>query len=203
MRRTWVQPGLAGVPGGETGPVRFPEAMRRDRRDREGMSSNGPDVGTMRLIDMCRALDLIATTVRQAGEDFGYPAARFSEAERSPCPYTARNGPRCLVGRALSLERIRDDDLEALRDHPVRELYAKARLPVRLTLGAMVVLDAAERARDRGATWCEAPDDAMSVAVRFVDLLPDRAFIAAISDRTTTDSARCVSSGSASRLQSS
>jgi len=55
----------------------------------------------------------------------------------------------------------------------MRELYGQARLPVRLTLGALVVLDAAQRAQDRGYTWGDALDYASGVVVKCLDLVPD------------------------------
>jgi hypothetical protein len=104
----------------------------------------------MPVIDLGRALKLLAAAAEQ-------PAGR-------------------LVGQALSLAQVGDDVIEALGHAGVYQLYAQSRLPVRLTLGGLVVLDAAQRAQDRGYARGDAVEYASDVAARFVDLLPDAAF---------------------------
>jgi hypothetical protein len=123
---------------------------------------------TMPSIDIGRALDLLAMAVEQRGDYFVYVAGR-----RQKCLYTTDGGPQCLVGRALSLAEVSEDDLEALGHRGVRDLYCQGSLPVRLTLGAVAVLDAAQRAQDRGYAWGDALEYAVKVAVRFLDLIPD------------------------------
>jgi hypothetical protein len=120
------------------------------------------------LIDIGRALDLLAMAVKHRGACFVYVAG-----QEQTCLYTTGGGPQCLVGRALSLAGIDDDELEALGNRGVRELFRDGTLPVRLTLGAAAVLDAAQRGQDRGYTWGEAFEYAAGVADRFVDLIPD------------------------------
>jgi hypothetical protein len=165
-------------PGGLTGP--FPGAMRTDRRDDDRMRSHGRCAAeTGPLIDIGSALDLLATAVDQRGEHYGYPPIPAGHRTRG---YAASSGSQCIVGHALSLAQVSDEGLEALRDRGVRELYAQGQLPVRLTLGALAVLDAAQRAQDRGHAWGDALEDAARVALRFLDLLPDAAFSAATSD---------------------
>jgi hypothetical protein len=134
---------------------------------------------TRPLIDIGSALDLLATAVKQRGEYFVYPLVPVG---RRTCMYASRGGPRCMVGHALSLAQVSDDALEALHDRGVRELYAEGRLPVRLTLGALAVFDAAQRTQDRGYAWGDALDYASLVALRFLDVLPDSAFGAASAD---------------------
>lgn len=126
------------------------------------MGSIDPPADTVPFIDMCRALDLLASAVRQAGRD----------VEPS----------RCLIGRAFSLAGVGGGCHDVIGEHNLRELYAQDRLPVRLTLGALVVFDAAQRAQDRGLTVDNTLGCASSAAVRFIDLLPDRVFVAAIND---------------------
>ena len=77
----------------------------------------------------------------------------------------------------MSLAEVSDGDLAARRDAGLRELYTRGRLPVRLTLGALAVFDAAQRSEDRGLACGDAPEYAIGVAVRFLELLPDRAFV--------------------------
>lgn len=147
---------------------------RIDQLDCDGMKGSDPSGGEdMPLIDIGRALVLLATAVKQRGEySIDPPVSHPDQA----CPYAPRGGAQCLVGHVLSLAQVGDNDLEAVGDRRVRALYVEGSLPVRLTLGALVVLDAAQRTEDRGYSWGDALDDATNVAVRFVDLLPDPAF---------------------------
>jgi hypothetical protein len=133
---------------------------------------NPPTAKAEPLIDIGHALDLLAAAVEQCGEYFVYPPVWI----RDRCLYAAHSGPRCLVGHALALAGVDEDDLAALGDLGVRELYGEGRLPVRLTLGALAVFDAAQRSQDRGYAWGDALDYASGVAVRLLDLLPDSAF---------------------------
>ena len=137
---------------------------------------NRPMAAARPLIDIGFALDLLAAAVAQRGAFFVYPPV-WLHGQRYF--YAARGGPRCLVGQAMSLAGVAEDDLVALRDVGVRDLYAQGRLPVRLTLGALAVFDAAQRGQDRGYGWGDALDYASSVAVRLLDVLPDRAFCGA------------------------
>jgi hypothetical protein len=80
------------------------------------------------------------------------------------------------VARRGELASVDDGDLELLGHRGVREPYRRDGLPVGLTLGAHAVFDAAQRAQDRGYAWGDTLAYAERVAVRFVDLIPDRAF---------------------------
>ena len=142
------------------------------------------------LLDIGSALELLAAAVEEHGEYFAYPLAVGRAHE---CLYWRRAGPRCLVGHALSLAQVGANDLDALGDRGVRELYRHGKLPVRLTIGALVVLDAAQRTQDRGYTGADALEYASNVAVRFLDLVPDSLFevcgLPAASDRDSSHSA--------------
>ena len=132
------------------------KATCTDQRARDDLSCAVPRTGeSTPLIDIGRALDLLATAITQA----------------------AHGGPQGLARRALSLAQV-GDDLEE-RDHGVRQLYERGTLRGRLTLGALAVLDAAERSQDRGYAYADALDYATSAAERFLDLLPDTVFDAA------------------------
>ena len=144
------------------------------------MTSHGRCAAETRpLIDIGSALDLLATAVKQRGEHYVYPPA---PAGHRTCTYAASSGSQCIVGHALSLAQVSDEGLEPLRGRGLRELYAQGQLPVRLTLGALAVFDAAQRTQDRGYAWSDALENAARVALRFLDLLPDAAFGAATSD---------------------
>jgi hypothetical protein len=142
------------------------------------------------LLDIGSALELLAAAVEERGEYFAYPLAVGRAHE---CLSSRRVGPRCLVGHALSLAQVGANDLDALSDRGVRELYRHGKLPVRLTIGALVVLDAAQRTQDRGYTWGDAFEYASNVAVRFLDVVPDSLFevrgLSAASDCDSSHSA--------------
>lgn len=144
-------------------------------------SGNSPEVETTPLIGMCRALDLLATA---AGERFTHPWATVRAAGHTAPRGRACRGSSGLVRLALSLVQVDENDLVALRDHRVRDLYARGRLVDRLTVGAMVVLDAAQQGEQSGQTWGEALDHAMGAAGRFLDLMPDRLFMTATGDES-------------------
>jgi hypothetical protein len=129
------------------------------------------------VIDIGRALDLLAEAVAHCGEYFVYPPVWIRDHR---CLYTDHGGPRCLVGHALSFAGVGDDELAMLDDLGVRELYCGGKLPVRLTLGALAVFDAAQRSQDRGYAWGDSLDYASDVAARLLDLLPDSAFRAPV-----------------------
>ena len=137
----------------------FPAALRANQSDRRTAAP---------LIDIGQALDLLARAVKHRGAYFVYVAG-----QDQACLYSTGRGPQCLVGRALSLAGIDDNELEALGHRGVRDLYQEGLLPAQLTLGAVAVLDAAQRGQDRGYTWGEALEYAAGVADRFLDLIPD------------------------------
>lgn len=120
------------------------------------------------VIDIGRALDLLAAAVAERGSRFVYVAG-----QTQTCLYAGEGGPQCLVGRALSLAGMGDDDVTAMGHRGIIELYREGDLPVQLTLGAVLVLDAAQRCQDRGNAWGEALEFAIDVAERFVDLVPN------------------------------
>jgi hypothetical protein len=84
------------------------------------------------------------------------------------------------VDRALSLAGVSEDGLEIVGAGGLRELHARGALPVRLSLGAVVVLDAAYRTEQDSHTDDKVLDHAVSAANRFIDLIPDRAFDRAV-----------------------
>lgn len=116
--------------------------------DRYSVQRNGS------MIDIGFALELVAAAVAPDGEPGG------------------------IVHDMLALAEVDDADLEKLRERSVRELYQQGSLRVRFTLGALAVLDAAEKSQSRGHSGAVVLDDATRVAARFVDLLPDTALAA-------------------------
>lgn len=138
------------------------------RRTVSGVINHDPPVAALPLIDIGGALDVLAAAV---GECFMCMAG-----QHQTCLYTTPAAPQRLVGRALSLAHVADVELQQLGARDVRALYSQGSLPVRLTFGAMAVLDAAQRGQDGGYTCGEVLESAIGVAVRFLDLMPDTAF---------------------------
>jgi hypothetical protein len=128
------------------------------------------------LIDIGHALDLLSAAVAERGRGFVYPPVSDPDQD---CLYQLRSGSLSLAGHALSLGGVSRKDLEPLRRQSIRNLYAQGRMPVTLTLGAAMVLDAAERTQDRGHNWGDSLAQARRVAVRYVQLLPNHALDAA------------------------
>jgi hypothetical protein len=135
-----------------------------------------------RLIHTGRALDLPATAVTQRGKHDIRPPISMSPGRYA---HSAHGELQRIVHRARSSAQVGDDDLEELREHGVRELYGQGPLCVRLTLGALAVLEAAESSQDRGDAWPDALYCARSVAAPFLDALPDPA-LGATRDAITT-----------------
>ena len=106
------------------------------------------------MVDIGTTLELLATAVRRRG----------------------RGASGCLVGQVLADAGVRPRDIEALRGEGVRDLYRAGRLPISLTLGAVAVLDAAQRSEARGRPSPDVLADATATAVRVLDLMPDTLF---------------------------
>jgi hypothetical protein len=146
-----------------------PGATRAKERDRQAMTQTAPSEimplaqeGRARLIDIGDALDLLARAVHEGSKGYAGSQARL---------YALNGEPKSIVGHALLLANVDAEDLEVMRGHRVRDLYREARLPVDLTLGALIVLDATQRSEDGGSCGDEVLDDAIATAARFLDLL--------------------------------
>jgi hypothetical protein len=120
-------------------------------------------------IDLCTALYLLAIAVDRWRDDFrGETAAGGFRASHET--------PDSLVAEVLSLAGVGAREVEGMRGHRLRELFAQGRLPVTMTLGAVAVLDAAEQGMDGRDAGPWVLERASTAAVRFLDLLPDLAF---------------------------
>ena len=124
-------------------------------------------------IDVGYAIDLLVAVVRDRG--FGYvdPPVWVNGDEYLSCIYAYAGEPRCIVGEVFYRAGVSVAALEVLGDEGVKDLYEANRLPLRLTLGAVVVLSHAQTTQDRGCTWGEVLLGVAVVAAGFVDLLPD------------------------------
>jgi hypothetical protein len=131
------------------------------------------------VIDICAALGLLAAAVERRGADFVYRSIRMDKPRYFACRHANRGGPDCIVGQALALANVGARELEAIDDHGIRELYLRGKLPVPLTLGAVMVFEAAKRSQDRGHRWGDVLAHAAAAAAKFLDLLPDTVFVVA------------------------
>lgn len=132
--------------------------------------------GSVPTIDIGRALDLLAAAVQRRGRDFVYQPVWMEESRYLTCQYANRGSPDCIVGQALALAGVGFPDLAAMPDDRIRDLYLRDEFPVVLTLGALVVFDAAQQSQDRGCRWGDVFTAATAAAIRFVDLVPDAVF---------------------------
>jgi hypothetical protein len=159
--------------------VHEPDSYASRRRIAGTISDVG---GSVPAIDICRALCLLEKAVTERGEHCVFPPVANPGGM---CFYGVSEGPACIVGAVLSLAQVGADRLDIIREYGVREPYRKGRLPVRLTLGALAVLDAAQRSQDRGHPLGDVVEHAIRAADRFLDLAPD-VVLKAFDDRTTS-----------------
>ena len=125
------------------------------------------------IIDLVGALDLLAAALDELADPLADALPPGAQAGGFTGP---RGRCGCLAGRALSRAAVAGDDLRAVCERGVRDVAQQDLLPVQLTLGAVVVLDATQRRQHRGDSGTQAFDHAVGVAQRYVDLLPDAAF---------------------------
>ncbi|MCU1655350.1 MAG: hypothetical protein JWO57_6 [Pseudonocardiales bacterium] len=105
------------------------------------------------MIDIVDALDLLERCVqdRRAGHRSG-------------------NG---IVALALTKGGMPLTEVSRLADTPIGDAYAAGRRPLNLTLGAVVVLRAADSVERRGQPWGLALQAALRAASRYAELIPD------------------------------
>lgn len=117
------------------------------------------------------ALDLIDHVVEQGGED-----------HVSPNFYVTREGqPVCLLGRAFMLTGVSANTMKSWGNASILTLARSGLLPFPMTLGAIKVFSAAQKAQDGLTgepepgykTWGLARRAAHRAAESFLELLPD------------------------------
>lgn len=131
------------------------------------------------VIDIGAALQLLAAAVEYKGVDFVYRPICVDKPRYFTCRYANRDAPDCIVRQALALADVGAPELDTIYDHGMRQLYLGGTSPVALTLGAVVVFDAAKRSQDRGHRWGDVLAHAAAAAGKFIDLLPHTVFAAA------------------------
>jgi hypothetical protein len=104
----------------------------------------------------------------------------MTEARYPPFLCAHNGSPDCIVGEVLARAGARVEELKGLCAHRIQDLHRDGKLPVTLTLGALVVLHTAQQSQDRGCRWGDALEHATTAAVRFLELVPDAVFAASI-----------------------
>jgi hypothetical protein len=132
------------------------------------------------VIDIGCALDLLAAAVKHRGASQVHRPVRITANDFSTCLHTHNGSPDCIIGEALARTGVGVEELEGLCDHGIRDLHWGGRLPVTLTLGAVVVLHAAQQSQHRGFRWGDVLEHATTAAEKFLELIPDAAFAASI-----------------------
>jgi hypothetical protein len=132
-------------------------------------------------LDLADVLDLLAAAVDQRGSACvleSLPAAGMPQRIHR---YASAGQPQGIVGHAFSLTGVTGEDLELMRDESLRDLYREGRLPIEITLGALIVLDAAQRSEARGRCWGEVLDDAVSAIAKLLGLVPGLSYVNRVS----------------------
>jgi hypothetical protein len=135
------------------------------------MNVNLEDGELLATLHVADALDLVAGAANYSRCDDRLQRASSSDIDDADTRYAYFGAPRGIVGHALSIANVGVADLESMRDQSLRQLYRDGRLPIPITLGALIVLDAAQRSQDRGRQPDEVLDDATAAAARFLDLV--------------------------------
>ena len=153
--------------------IPFQQAHARPRSESRYAPGPGPTQAST-AIDLCTALYLVTVAVCESGDELEEDFSVF-EPDPPAAVYASHGAPCSLVGHALFLAGIGIDELESMRGSRLRDLFARGRLPVTMTLGAVAVLDAAGQGTDRRDQWRRGLERASTAAARFLDLLPDLA----------------------------
>jgi hypothetical protein len=124
------------------------------------------------MIDIVDALDLLNSCVRDRGENYRSPALDESTASASWRYDAGRAVTDDIVTRALASAATPTTTGSWLMRGSVVDAYASGQNPFNLTLGAVIVLRAAQSTERRGATWGASLEAALRGASRFVELIP-------------------------------
>jgi hypothetical protein len=136
--------------------------------------------GVLTPVDIADAMDLLAAAANDPSRDCVLRPVSTADTGYGASRYTLGGEPRGIIGHVLSMAGAAVADLASMRDHSLRDLYSDGRLPIAITLGALIVLDAAQRSQDRGSQLEDVLDDATAAAARFLDLV---AILPAVSRR--------------------
>jgi hypothetical protein len=124
------------------------------------------------MIDVVQALDLLDRCVAERGCDYAYAPRWTAHGGYSTCQYVHDGEPDCMIGLALAKSGMPVEALRMLGSDRLAGLYSAHRLPIDLTLGALAVFRAAQRAQDEGQCWGVALRQARLIAGRYFGLIP-------------------------------
>ena len=125
------------------------------------------------MIDIVEALDLLESCVRDRGADYRSRHRCSSAGPRSGRRYRCPRATDSIVKRALTKAGAQPSAVGRLTSGTVADFYASGPDSLNLTLGAVVVLRAAESMDRLGHTWGSSLQAALQAASRFVELIPD------------------------------
>jgi hypothetical protein len=159
--------------------------------DRYRDADHGELLWKDRVIDIVDALDLLDSCVRDPGVDYRSLPRRLAAVSSTEPQDEALAASDSIVTLALRRAGSPLTALSALAHAPIADVYASGRPDLNLTLGAAVVLRAADAAERRGQTWAMSLQAALQAAARFVELIPDRvaaraAGVVAVPDHATS-----------------
>jgi hypothetical protein len=126
------------------------------------------------MIDIVDALDLLDSCVRDRGPGYRSLPRRLRAVSPTGVDDAFPAATESIVTLALSKAGAPLTALRLLAHTPVADVYASGRHRLNLTLGAVVVLRAAESMERHGQTWAMSLQAARRAASRFVELIPDR-----------------------------
>lgn len=130
----------------------------------------------MTTLTITDALDLIDTVVDAEGADHFSRSVYVDSARR----------PHCIVGRVLFMAGVSTWELLSYRASPIDTVFKEGLCSLDLTLGAVAVLRAAQRAQDWNESWGEARNQAIRAAEKLMDLIPDSVFAGALTPELAT-----------------
>jgi len=124
--------------------------------------------------DIEAALNALEVAVEQAGEGH-YGPRRYIDKDQ-----------RCIVGDAWYRLGVPSEALRSLGVEKIEDLHKEGILPFPMTLGAVVVYRAAQKAQDANLTWGQALDAAIRTASRYLTLMPTALILKAQEELVTT-----------------
>ncbi|MDQ1731609.1 MAG: hypothetical protein QOK10_1768 [Pseudonocardiales bacterium] len=128
------------------------------------------------MIDIVDALDLLEACVADRGADYCSSRRAGSATSRSERFYDCPAPADSIVGFALTKAGVPPAAVDPLGLWSIAELHGSQPGAVRLTLGALVVLRAAESADRLGQAWGSCVRAALRAVPPFLELIPERAW---------------------------
>jgi hypothetical protein len=125
------------------------------------------------MTDIVDALELLDSCVRDHGRNHRSPTRNESAASPIGGQDTGRAATDSIVTLAMAKAGTAITSVSRPAGTSIGAAYAAGQNPLNLTLGAVVVLRAAESVERRGETWAMAFQAALRAASRFLELLPD------------------------------